>query len=73
MENSFHHIPPESPPYPHWGAHTGPTDLRVQVRHNLILLSTNKIEQNKPCLGEDIVAYLASIVVCYNHCHSIVD
>ena len=38
------------------------TSIWVQIKHNLILLSTNKEEQNKILLLEDIIANLASIV-----------
>ena len=54
------------------GGHTAPARPhplpQVQIKqHNLILLSTNKDEQNKPRHLEDIIAYLASIAVCYRH------
>ena len=35
--------------------------------NNLILLSKNKDERNKPCLIDDVITYLTSIVVCYHH------
>ena len=38
------------------------TSIWVQIKHNLILLSTNKEEQNKILPLEDIIANLASIV-----------
>ena len=36
----------------------------VLIKHNLILLSTNKDEQNDRVLQKILIAYLASIVAC---------
>lgn len=41
--------------------------ISVQVKYNLILLSTNKGKQNKSHHIEGIVSFLTSTVVCYRH------